>query len=127
MNNNLTLEDVTNDMISAGFLFNRAIKEGYVDKNPVVIKDIIKVDNNEPGRVMSDAELEKLWNLDEFILKPRLLLFLKACYHTGARPSAVMDIRVKHINFDKGIVHIKAMKQGKPCEARVSKKLLDLL
>ncbi|QOY52617.1 tyrosine-type recombinase/integrase [Candidatus Sulfurimonas baltica] len=108
-------------------LFNWAIKEGYVDKNPVVIKDIIKVDNNEPGRVMSDDELEKLWNLDEFILKPRLLLFLKACYHTGARPSAVMDIRVKHINFDKGIVHIKAMKQGKPYEARVSKELLDVL
>jgi len=104
-------------------LFNWAIREGYVDRNPVVIK----VDNNEPGRVLSDDELEKLWNLDEFILKPRLLLFLKICYHTGARPSAVMDIRVKHINFDKGIVHIKAMKQGKPYEARVSKEILDLL
>lgn len=108
-------------------LFNWAIKEGYVDKNPVVIKDIIKVDNNEPGRVLSDDELEKLWNLDEFILKPRLLLFLKTCYHTGARPSAVMDIQVKHINFDKGAIQIKAMKQGKPYEARVSKELLDLL
>ena len=108
-------------------LFNWAIKEGYVDKNPVVIKEIIKVDNNEAGRVLSDDELLKLWSLDEFQLKPRLFLFLKTCYHTGARPSAVMDIKVKHINFNQGTIHIKAMKQGKPYEARVSKESLDLL
>ena len=108
-------------------LFNWAIKEGYVDKNPVIVKDIIKVDQNEPGRVLSDEELEKLWNLDEFQVKPRLFLFLKTCYHTGARPSAVMEIKVKHINFDKRTIHIKAMKQGKPYEARVGQELLDLL
>lgn len=108
-------------------LFNWAIKQGYLDKNPVIIKDIIKVDRNEAGRVLSEEELEKLWNLDEFITKPRLLLFLKACYHTGARPSAVMDIQVKHINFDKGTIHIRAMKQGKPYDARVSQELLGLL
>jgi integrase len=108
-------------------LFNWAIKEGYVDKNPIIVKDIIKVDQNEPGRVLSDKELEKLWNLDEFQIKPRLFLFLKACYHTGARPSAVMEIKVKHINFDKRTIHIKAMKQGKPYEARVGQELLDLL
>lgn len=107
-------------------LFNWAIKQGYIDKNPVIIKDIIKVDRNEPGRVLSDEELLKLWNLHDLIVKPRLFLFLKACYHTGARPSAVMDIQVKHINFDKGTVHIRAMKQGKPYEARVGKELLDL-
>jgi len=38
-----------------------------------------------------------------------------------------MDIQVKHINFDKGTIQIKAMKQGKPYEARVSEKLLNLL
>lgn len=108
-------------------LFNWAIKQGYVDKNPVIVKEIIKVDQNEPGRVLSDEELEKLWSLDEFQIKPRLFLFLKACYHTGARPSAVMDIQVKHINFDKGTIHIRAMKQGKPYEARVGQELLDLL
>jgi len=108
-------------------LFNWAIKEGYVDNNPVVIKDVIKVDNNEAGRVLSDSELKKLWNLDEFVVKPRLLLFLKACYHTGVRPSGVMTIQVKHINFDKKTVHIRAMKQGKPYDARVSQELLDML
>jgi len=108
-------------------LFNWAIKENYVYKNPVIVGDIIKVDANKAGRVLSDAELEILWNLDEFIVKPRLLLFLKSCYHTGARPSAVMDIQVKHINFDKRTIHIRAMKQGKPYDARVSKELLGML
>ena len=108
-------------------LFNWAIKQVYVDKNPVIVKEIIKVDRNEPGRVLSDEELEKLWNLDEFVIRPRLFLFLKACYHTGARPSGVLTIQVKHINFSKGTIHIRAMKQGKPYEARVGKELLDLL
>lgn len=108
-------------------LFNWAIKQGYLDKNPVVIKDIIKVDRNETGRVLSDEEIDKLWNLEDLIAKPRLFLFLKACYHIGARPSAVMDIQVKHINFDKRTIHIRAMKQGKPYDARVSQELLDLL
>ena len=68
-------------------LFNWAIKQTYIEKNPVIVKEIIKVDRNEPGRVLSDEELEKLWSLDEFVIRPRLFLFLKACYHTGARPS----------------------------------------
>ena len=108
-------------------LFNWAIKQGYVEKNPVIIKDIIKVDKNEPGRVLSDEELEKLWNLDELIIKPRLFLFLKTCYHTGARPEGVLTIQVKHINFSKRTVHIKAMKGGKPYDVNVSQELLDLL
>ncbi|MBP9490004.1 MAG: tyrosine-type recombinase/integrase, partial [Aliarcobacter sp.] len=108
-------------------LFNWAIKQAYIDKNPVIVKEIIKVDRNEPGRVLSEEELEKLWNLDEFVVRPRLFLFLKACYHTGARPSGVLTIQVKHINFSKGTIQIRAMKQGKPYEARVGKELLDLL
>ena len=108
-------------------LFNWAIKQVYIDKNPVIVKEIIKVDRNEPGRVLSDEELEKLWNLDEFVVRPRLFLFLKTCYHTGARPSGVLTIQVKHINFSKGTIHIRAMKQGKPYEARVGKEQLDLL
>jgi len=107
-------------------LFNWAIKEGYIDRNPAVVGEIIKTDKNEAGRVLSDEELEKLWSLDELQVKPRLLLFLKACYHTGARPSAVMTIQVKHINFENKTVHIRAMKQGKPYDAKVGDELLTM-
>jgi integrase len=107
-------------------MFNWAVKEGYIDKNPVIVSEIIKTDKNEAGRVLSDEELEKLWSLDEFQIKPRLLLFLKGCYHTGARPSAIMTIQVKHINFENKTVHIRAMKQGKPYNSRVGDELLEM-
>jgi len=103
-------------------MFNWAIKEGYIDKNPVIVADIIKTDKNEAGRVLSDVELEKLWNLDEFQTKSRLLLFLKACYHTGSRPAATkvykkfgivhakrflnhteIDTTMKYLNIDYGL------------------------
>jgi len=35
----------------------------------LIIKDIIKTDDNEAERVLSDGELEKFWSLDEFIFK----------------------------------------------------------
>jgi len=38
-----------------------------------------------------------------------------------------MTIQVKHINFDNNTVHIRAMKQGKPYDARVSKEILNMI
>jgi len=37
-----------------------------------------------------------------------------------------MTIQVKHINFENKTVHIRAMKQGKSYDARVSDELLDM-
>jgi len=101
-------------------LFNWAIRESYIDKNPVDMKNI-KTDKNEVGRVLTDDELEKLWSLEEWELKPRLYLFLRACYLTGARPSGVITIQVKHIDFDKNTIHIRAMKGGKAYKAKIYK------
>lgn len=83
-------------------IFNWAREENYYDKNnPVVVNKIAnQTEENEPGRVLTDTELEKLWSLDELVVNDRLYLFLKACYFTGARPTGVINIQVKHINFD---------------------------
>ena len=108
-------------------LYNWAIREGYLTTNPVVLKDIIKVNPNEVGRVLTDKELQKLWSLDEWQQKPRLYLFLKTCYLTGARPGGVITIQVKHINFNSKTIHIRAMKSGKPYDAKVNDELLALL
>ncbi len=110
-------------------IFNWAISEGYSSKiNPVVVSKITnQTEDTEPGRVLTDSELDKLWSLDELIINDRLYLFLKACYFTGARPTGVISIQVKHINFDTKEIKIKAMKKGKSYKATVNDELLDLL
>ncbi|QOP41058.1 tyrosine-type recombinase/integrase [Sulfurimonas marina] len=108
--------------------FNWMIEEKYIDNNPVVVNKIVnQIEDNEPGRVLTDDELEKLWNLDEFKINDRLFLFLKTCYFTGARPAGVIDIKVKDINFNTKRIKIKAMKKGKSYEAPIPDELLDLL
>jgi len=110
-------------------IFNWARDENYYDKNnPVVVKKIAnQTEESEPGRVLTDVELEKLWSLDELTINERLFLFLKTCYFTGARPTGVINIQVKHINYNTKKIKLMAMKKGKSYEATVSDELLDLL
>jgi len=108
-------------------IFNWAIEQNYINQNPVIVKKIITTDDNEAGRVLTDDELDKLWNIDELKMNDRLYLFLKTCYYTGARPAGVIDIQVKHINFVNKKIRIKAMKKGKSYEANASDELIKLL
>jgi len=108
-------------------IFNWAIEQNYINKNPVVVKKIITTDENETGRVLTDNELELLWDIDELKMNDRLYLFLKTCYFTGARPAGVIDIQVKHINITEKKIRIKAMKKGKSYEANINDELLELL
>jgi len=108
-------------------IFNWAIEQDYIHKNPVIVKKIITTDDNETGRVLTDDELQKLWDIDELKMNDRLFLFLKTCYFTGARPAGVINIQVKHINFTDKKIRIKAMKKGKSYEANASDELLELL
>jgi len=109
-------------------IFNWAIEENYIEKNPVIVKKIAnQTEDSEPGRVLTDDELETLWNLPALAMNDRLYLFLKTCYFTGARPAGVIDIQVKHINFTTKKIKIRAMKKGKSYEASIGDELLDLL
>lgn len=121
-------------------ILNYAERKKYMDNNPFSgdkaqqedMKEIrSKVKNQaediEPGRVLSDKELDILWSLPDLVMNDRLYLFLKTCYFTGARPAGVIDIQVKHINFDTNKIKIKAMKKGKSYEAKVSAELMNLL
>jgi len=121
-------------------LLNEAKREGYIVDHPIDFtkhgKEAKKriygknmeteLDDTESGRVLTDDELETLWSLDELRLNDRLHLFLKACYYTGARPGGVIEIQVKHIDFENKTVSIRPMKGGKRYEARVSGELMDL-
>ena len=129
----------TNETInSLRALYNRAIKKKRLTcTNPVVLSsdDIQKIEqNSEPGRVLTDVELELMFdafkngNADLKIqARPVLHLFAKILYYTGARPSGVIDIQVKHCNFDENKITIKAMKKGKSYQAQVKNELMSLI
>ena len=121
-------------------MLNFAERKKYMSNNPFSgdkaqqeeIKEVRsritnQAEETEAGRVLTDDELETLWNLPALAMNDRLYLFLKACYFTGARPAGVIDIQVKHINFDTKTIKIRAMKKGKNYEAKVGDELLLLL
>ena len=75
--------------------------------------------STETGRVLKDEELSRLFDVlqngdEELKLKPnpRLHLYCKMLYFTGARPDAILSVRIQDINFDTSEVRIKAMKKS---------------
>lgn len=128
-------------------ILNNAIDDGYSDSSPLDFSECkdrtrqiaekkkiygeevtTNASDNESGRVLTDDELIKLWNLDELKMNDRLNLFLKTCYFTGARPAGVIDIKVKDIDFTNKKIKIKAMKKGKSYQSNAkSNDLLSLL
>ncbi len=116
-------------------LYNVAVKKKWVDHNPVDRDEIKKIEENtEPGRILNDAELERMFHVFEngdFDLKiasqPKLFFFSKLLYYTGARPDAVKNILVQHCDFDQNKIHLKAMKKGKSYQQPVNKKVMQLI
>lgn len=120
-------------------ILNNAIDDGYIEESPlnfsqyaskdrrikekkkIYSDDVLEgVKDVENARVLTDNELQILWELDELKMNDRLLLFLRTCYFTGARPAGVIDIQVKHIDFQEKKIKIKAMKQGKSYYAKIT-------
>lgn len=99
-------------------MYNESIKRGWANYNPCI--GVKKLENiQEPGRILSQAELDLMFetfkngNIDLKLLShPTLFLFTTLLYHTGARPAAILDLQFQHIDFDNGQVKIKAMKKG---------------
>ena len=115
-------------------MFNTAIGEKWAEDNPVVRKSnqipngIEKLEESKiPGRVLTDSELNELWDIDELKMNDRLSLFLKVCYYTGARPAGVISLRVKDLKFPDGTIQIKAMKKGKTYKAAMHDNINILL
>lgn len=118
-----------NDIIKAlSAMFNEGIDQGWCSHNPVKTKKVKKLsENTEPGRVLTDAELDRLWKLEDLKNTPRLFLYAKLCYFTGARPDAVMDVQVKHVNFKEKKIRFKAMKGAKTYLQTVNDEVLTLI
>lgn len=115
-------------------LYNMAISKRWVEKNPVVRKrpdapnGIKKLEESkESGRILTDDELNTLWKIDELVMNDKLLLFMKMCYYTGARPDAIMSLQVKHINFATKKIQLKSMKGGNAYTRKLVNELEPLL
>lgn len=109
-------------------IINLGIKNKWCSDNPVKDDEIKKKPNiHEPGRVLTDNELDSLWNNDKLRSNTRLFLFATLCYYTGARPDAVIDIQVKHINFNDNKIALKAMKKGKNYSQKVKNEVIEML
>ena len=116
-------------------LYNVAVKKKWVDHNPVDRDEIKKLEENmEPGRVLSDIELKRMFDVFEkgdlaleLESKSKLFFFAKLLYHTGARPDAVRNIMVQHCDFDQNKIHLKAMKKGKSYQQPVNVKVMELI
>jgi len=116
-------------------LYNVAVKKKWVDYNPVDRDEIKKIEENtEPGVVMSDEELDRMFDVfqkgdTDLGLEPRtkLFFFSKLLYYTGARPDAVLDIQVQHCDFNQNRIHLKAMKKGKSYQQPVNTIMMKLI
>ncbi|WP_415407889.1 tyrosine-type recombinase/integrase [Sulfurovum sp. CS9] len=116
-------------------LYNVAVKKKWVDHNPVDRDENKKLEENtEPGRVLSDIELKRMFDVFEkgdltleLESKSKLFFFAKLLYHTGARPDAVRNIMVQHCDFDQNKIHLKAMKKGKSYQQPVNAIVMKLI
>ena len=118
LKNKYAPKTVNEQIRSLRSLFTYAIKENWIVKNPV---DVPKVeDDKDPGRVLSKEELGLMFKVfkegdyeKSILANPRLYFFTKLLLHTGARPAALLDVQVKHIDFNQRKIRFKAMKKGK--------------
>ncbi len=113
-----------NETISLlSIMFNAGIRNQWVDANPISRDSnspyyIPKLEvSTETGRSLNDEELDLLFitlrdgNFElSLVPNPRLYLFCKLLYYTGARPDAIISLRVSDYNQIKHTTTIKAMK-----------------
>ena len=105
-------------------LFSWAMRRGLHDNNPVIGTE--KRKERSRHRVLSDAELSKIWNAlgtndyDDIV---RLLLL------TGQRAGEIGGLRWSEIDFDEGLISLPAqrIKNGHPHSFPMSRPVRDIL
>jgi len=122
--------NITIDLLSG--IFSWGIKQDLTNNQPIsrdkgMIKTYIPKEevSTETGRVLTEKEMDRLWEALED--NKRLDLFIRLCYYTGARPDAILTLKVADINFDKGEVRIKAMKGARDYMQLLRAEALDSL
>ncbi|WP_415408230.1 tyrosine-type recombinase/integrase [Sulfurovum sp. CS9] len=115
----------TNETINLlSVMFNHAVRNKWIEINPISRNESDKERfvqkeevSTETGRVLQDTELNRLFTTlkdGDFDLglapNPRLYLYCKLLYFTGARPDAILTLKRSDYSTSKHTIRIKAMK-----------------
>lgn len=122
-------------------MFNSAIRKGMMASNPIS-RDESDEDNyiaklevsTEVGRGFDESELSMLFDTLkdgnealELAPHPRLFLFTKLLYYTGARPDAILTLKVSDYDKSGHTIRIKAMKLARDYKQPLNKEVEVLL
>lgn len=105
---NLTKKTISRKISGVRSFYRFLLKEGYIDKNPLLTLELPKVEKRLPT-FLTEEEVFKLINAPDkkTILGLRDNLILKMLYSTGMRVSELVSLRISELNLDKGEVIIK--------------------
>lgn len=97
-------KSLTNIKAFLSLIFNQAVKNGYVMRNPVTGVKIPKAGRKETVALSIDEQHRLLKAAREY---PKSIMFAVVfALYTGCRKSEVMGLQWKEVEFDEGIIHI---------------------
>ncbi len=98
---------VNRDLALLKATFNRAMKSGKVDTNPVKAVKLFK-ENNARTRCLTDEEEARLYGVLPDYLKP----FLTVALNTGMRWGELARLAWADVDFYTGTLHVRESKSG---------------
>lgn len=108
-----------------GTIFNNAIKYEDMDiANPKVKVKNLKL-NNARERYLELNEIRELYN--KISSEKTLTLFVQLALSTGARLSAIMNIRKKNVNLENGTISLQNLKQTNTYNGFITSELKETL
>lgn len=97
-------KSLTNVKAFLSLIFNQAVRNGYILRNPVTGVKIPKAGKKDTIALSVDQQHALLKAAREYP-KPIMFAVVFACY-TGCRKGKVMGLQWKDVDFDEGVIHI---------------------
>ncbi len=102
--NGLGEKSLTNVKAFLSLIFNQAVRNGYILRNPVTGVKIPKAGKKDTIALSVEQQHALLKAAREYP-KPIMFAVVFACY-TGCRKGEVMGLQWKDVDFDEGVIHI---------------------
>ena len=110
--NGLGEKSLTNLKAFRNLIFNQAVRNGYILRNPVTGVKIPKAGKKDTIALTIDQQHALLKAAREYP-KPIMFAVVFACY-TGCRKGEVMGLQWKDVDFEEGVIHISKQFNRRP-------------